>query len=360
MRIILVTDAWFPQINGVVRTLSTITDIIRGQGHEVILVTPDQFRSIPCPSYSEIRLALMPSRHIRKIFDKSSPDAVHIATEGPLGMAAKRICVKRGLPFTTSFHTKFPEYIHARFGMPVAWTYAWLRRFHNRAERILVATPSIQRELEGWGFSDTVLWSRGVDTSLFRPRSADAAPPEIRDLPRPLFLYAGRVAIEKNISAFLDCDLEGTKIVVGAGPQLDSLKAIYPDTVFTGAKFGEELASYFAAADVFVFPSRTDTFGLVMLEALGSGVPVAAYPVPGPLDVIGNADVGCLDESLNEAIATALTRDRTACRDFALDFSWHNCADLFLSYLAPIVRSPSHRNTEDGTPPLPVRHSSQP
>jgi glycosyltransferase involved in cell wall biosynthesis len=336
MRIVLVTDAWFPQVNGVVRTLSTVVEALRGQGHEITTITPDLFRSVPCPTYPEIRLALMPAKRVRQILDTAAPDAIHIATEGPLGTAARRHCLKQGLPFTTSFHTKFPEYIRARFGVPVAWTYAWLRRFHAKAERIMVATPSIARELQGWGMTNTALWSRGVDTQLFRPRPADETPPELRGLPRPLYLYAGRVAVEKNITAFLDCSLDGSKIVVGDGPQLNTLKSRYSDVLFTGAKCGEELACHFAAADAFVFPSRTDTFGLVMLEALASGVPVAAYPVPGPLDVIGDADVGCLNESLDEAIRTALTLDRAACRAFALGFSWDRCAELFLSHLAPL------------------------
>ena len=336
MRIVLVTDAWFPQVNGVVRTLSTVTEILRRQGYDVTTITPDQYRSIPCPTYPEIRLALMPARRIRKIFDDTAPQAVHIATEGPLGMAARRLCLQRGLPFTTSFHTKFPEYIQARIGVPAAWTYAWLRRFHSRAERVMVATPSIARELHGWGITNTARWTRGVDTEMFRPRPPDNTPPALQDLARPLWLYAGRVSVEKNLAAFLDCALDGTKVVVGDGPQLNELRSRYPEAVFTGAKYDDELACHFAAADAFVFPSRTDTFGLVMLEALASGVPVAAYPVPGPLDVIGDADVGCLSEDLEEAMRSAVTRDRSACRTFALGFSWERCADLFVANLAPI------------------------
>lgn len=340
MRILLVTDAWFPQINGVVRTLSTVVATLRGQGHEVTTITPDQFRTLPCPTYPEIRLALFPARRIRQIFDTVRPEAVHIATEGPLGSAARRLCLRRGVPFTTSFHTKFPEYIHARTGWPVSWSYAWLRRFHARAARVMVTTPTIDRELRGWGFVNTVLWSRGVDTSLFRPRPDEECPPALRELPRPHWLYTGRVAVEKNIAAFLECSLDGTKIVIGDGPQLAELKSRYPDTQFLGMKQGEELARHFAAADVFVFPSRTDTFGLVMLEALASGVPVAAYPVPGPLDVITDTRVGCLNDSIEDAARTALTLDRTACREFALGYSWDQCSDLFLSYLAPIGTTP--------------------
>ncbi|NKB49029.1 MAG: glycosyltransferase [Alphaproteobacteria bacterium] len=339
MRILLVTDAWFPQINGVVRTLSTVVDVLRQQGHEVATISPDQFRSIPCPSYAEIRLALFPGQQVRETFDTFAPNAIHIATEGPLGMTARRLCVKRNLPFTTSFHTKFPEYIHARFRVPVSWTYAWLRRFHGKAERMMVTTPTIEKELGDRGFTNTALWTRGVDTELFRPRSAADIPAHLRGLPRPLYLYIGRVSIEKNISAFLDCNLSGSKIVVGDGPQLNELKSRYPDVVFTGAKFDDELACHYASADVFVFPSRTDTFGLVLLEALASGVPVAAYPVPGPIDVITDPTVGCLDNSLETAINTAVMRDRARCRDFALNFSWERCAELFQSYLAPLTEA---------------------
>ena len=336
MHLLLVTDAWFPQINGVVRTLSTVVETLRADGHRVDMITPDRFPTVPLPSYPEIRLALMPGRRVAAQIDAARPDAVHIATEGPLGGAARRHCLRRGLPFTTSFHTKFPEYIRARIGLPVRWSYAWLRRFHAPAERVMVATPTIRRELAAWGIANTVLWSRGVDTDLFRPRPAGEAPPAMRESRRPISLYTGRVAVEKNVAAFLDCPLEGTKVVIGDGPQASALKSRYPDVRFLGAKHGEDLARHFAAADLFVFPSRTDTFGLVMLEALASGVPVAAYPVPGPLDVIADAPVGCLDESLDRAAARALAIDREACRAYALDFSWKRCADLFLSHLAPI------------------------
>lgn len=337
MKVVLVTDAWFPQVNGVVRTLSAVVDHLRAGGHEVLTVTPDLFRTIPCPSYPEIRLALRPKPRMRALIKDFEPDAVHISTEGPLGQAALSICRAETWPLTTCFHTKFPEYIHARTRIPVALTYAWMRRFHGHAERVMVATQSINRELRGRGFDNTVQWTRGVDTELFRPRPHDEWPDIFQSLPRPVQLYTGRVAIEKNISAFLELETPGTKIVVGDGPQRRELGARFPDVVFAGEQHGEKLARHFAAADVFVFPSRTDTFGLVLLEALASGIPVAAYPVPGPLDVVGHDGPGCLSEDLGYAVEVALrTASPAKCREHALGFSWSRCAELFVSYLAPI------------------------
>lgn len=337
MKVVLVTDAWFPQVNGVVRTLSTVVDHLRASGHEVLTVTPDLFRTIPCPTYPEIRLALRPKPRMRALIKDFEPDAVHIATEGPLGQAALSICRAETWPLTTSFHTKFPEYIHARTRIPVAWTYAWMRRFHGHAERVMVATQTIDRELRGRGFDNTVQWTRGVDTELFRPRPHDEWPDIFRSLPRPVQLYTGRVAVEKNISAFLELETPGTKIVVGDGPQRRELEARFPDVVFAGEQHGEALARHFAAADVFVFPSRTDTFGLVLLEALASGIPVAAYPVPGPLDVVGHDGPGCLSEDLGYAVEIALgTASPAKCRKHALGFSWSRCTEFFVSYLAPI------------------------
>ncbi len=339
MRIVLVTDAWFPQVNGVVRTLNTVVDQARAAGHDVLTVTPDLFRTFPCPTYPEIRLALRPGPRMRAMIEAFEPDALHIATEGPLGQAAQRICRRNGWPWTTSFHTKFPEYIHARARVPVAWTYAWMRRFHGRAERVMVATKTVDRELRGHGFDNTVLWTRGVDTELFRPRPHDDWPAALRDLPRPIQLYTGRVAVEKNISAFLELENPGSKVVVGDGPQRRELEARFPDVHFAGEQHGDDLSRHFAAADVFVFPSRTDTFGLVLLEALASGVPVAAYPVPGPLDVIGRDGPGCLNEDLGHAVAQALeTSDPGRCREHALGYSWERCVEMFVGYLAPIRR----------------------
>lgn len=339
-RIALATDAWFPQVNGVVRTLSTVVETLRGRGHDVVTITPDLFRTIPCPTYPEIALALRPGPKARRMSTAFDPEAVHIATEGPIGQAVRRICLDRDWPFTTSFHTKFPEYIHARTRLPVSWSYAVLRRFHTRAERVMVATETIDRELQGWGITNTARWTRGVNTELFRPRPPEEWPEALQDLPRPLQLYTGRVAVEKNIGAFLDLQTPGTKVVVGEGPQRRDLMRRHPEVQFVGEKHGEDLARHFAAADVFVFPSRTDTFGLVLIEALACGVPVAAYPVPGPLDVVGLDGPGCLHQDLSVAVATALEADRTRCRPHALGFSWDACTDIFLSHLAPI-RPPS-------------------
>ena len=335
MKILLVTDAWFPQVNGVVRTLSTVADELRGMGHVVEVVSPDRFRTIPCPTYPEIRLALFPKTGIKRILDAFQPDAIHIATEGPLGWAARRLCLRRRLPFTTSFHTKFPEYIHARFRVPVRWGYALMRRFHGPSKGVMVATKSLATTLEDVGFDNIKMWTRGVDTALFRPREAAGEKTIFGNRDRPVFLFCGRVAVEKNIEAFLALDLPGTKVVVGDGPLMDSLKGRYPATVFTGYKQGEELARHIAAADVFVFPSLTDTFGLVLLEALASGVPVAAYPVTGPIDVILDEAVGCLDEDLGKAARTALEKDPAACRAYAEGYSWRACAELFFGNLAP-------------------------
>ena len=337
MRILLVTDAWKPQVNGVVRTLSTVVETLERRGHTIATISPDQFRTLPCPSYPEIRLAVMPYRQVRRTFDSFAPEAVHIATEGPLGSAARRLCCRRDIPFTTSFHTKFPEYLNSRFRLPIAWGYACIRRFHGKAARVMVATATIERELEDWGFTNTVRWTRGVDTELFHPRPPEEIPAELRDLPRPWLVYVGRMSVEKNIAAFLDSPNEGTKIMVGDGPQKTSLMRAYPEAVFVGAKYDEELARYYAAADVFVFPSLTDTFGLVLLEALASGTPVAAFPVPGPLDVVGDSPAGCLHDDLTTATAQALTIDRELCRQHALQFSWDKCTDLFESYLEPVT-----------------------
>jgi glycosyltransferase involved in cell wall biosynthesis len=326
MRILLVTDAWHPQVNGVVRTLTTLKTELETAGHEVIYITPDQFHTVPCPTYPEIRLALLPGRKMANIIESFRPCVVHIATEGSLGMAARSYCVSRDIPFTTAFHTKFPEYLNARFKVPVSWSYKALRWFHDRASNVMVATQTIENELVGRGFKNIRRWSRGVDTDLFKPRDKG-----FLQLPRPIMLYVGRVAIEKNIETFLKIERPGTKVIVGDGPQLGVLQRKYPEAVFMGAKVGEDLARHFAAADVFVFPSLTDTFGLVLLEALACGVPVAAYPVPGPLDVIGAAPVGCLHPDLGVAIDEALKASPDACRAHAEDFSWAACTEQFLS-----------------------------
>jgi glycosyltransferase involved in cell wall biosynthesis len=334
MRLLLVTDAWFPQVNGVVRTLSTVKRELESRGHVVETVTPDRFRTIPCPTYPEIRLAVRPGRELERTIEYFDPDRIHVATEGPLGLAARSACRKLGLPFTSAFHTRFAEGIHARFRIPTRWTYRGLRWFHSAAARTMVSTPSLRAELTHRGFRNIVAWSRGVDTELFRPRG-DA----FLDLPRPIHLCVGRVAVEKNLEAFLRLPLEGTKLVVGDGPDLARLRREYPDAVFAGMKSGEELARCYAASDVFVFPSRTDTFGLVLLEALASGLPVAAFPVTGPLDVVTSTDVGALDEDLHAAIRRARGLDPAACRRFALRYSWSRCADEFASHLEPVRTS---------------------
>ncbi|MDG3442318.1 glycosyltransferase family 4 protein [Nitrospirillum amazonense] len=336
MKILIVTDAWHPQVNGVVRTLTTTRDELRQLGHEVEVIAPDRFRTVPMPTYPEIRLALKPGARLRRMIDEIAPDAIHIATEGPLGLAARRYCLRRRIPFTTAYHTRFPEYVRDRFPIPLRLSYALVRRFHAPASAVMVATPSIENDLVDRGFRNIKRWSRGVDTDLFRPREKDFLP-----FPRPIFMYVGRVAVEKNIEAFLSLDLPGTKVVVGGGPQLDELKAKYPAAQFVGPKHGEELAKHYAAGDVFVFPSRTDTFGLVLLEALASGVPVAAYPVPGPLDVLAGSDVAVLDEDLRKAALAALEIPGDKCRRHALTFSWSASAAQFLNNLRPFRGHPA-------------------
>ena len=338
MRILIVTDAWFPQVNGVVRTLSTVGKELEALGHTVKFVTPADFRTIPMPTYPEIRLSLNPFGGVARAFADFQPEAIHIATEGPLGFVARRYCVKRKLPFTTSFHTRFPEYIEARAHIPARWIYPAVRWFHNAAACTMVATDTLRDDLASKGFKSLGLWGRGVDVDLFKPRDKNFLPDA-----RPILLYVGRVAVEKNIADFLDLDAPGSKVVVGDGPQLASLKRKYPNVRFVGSKSGEELARYYAAADVFVFPSRTDTFGNVVLEALASGVPVAAYPVPGPKDVLQGQPVGVLDEDLGYAVREALKISPDACRAFALSQSWRASAEQFLSHVVPFETTwPAH------------------
>lgn len=337
LHVAVVSDAWYPQVNGVVRTLATTAGELAEMGHKVTFVTPERFRTVPCPTYPEIRLALFPDRRMAELLDAAHPCAIHIATEGPLGHAARRYCLARGLSFTTAYHTRFPEYVFARIGVPVAWTYRLMRRFHAPSSGVMVATASMRRELEANGFTNIRDWTRGVDVSLFHPR------PSILDLPRPIQIYVGRVAVEKNIEAFLAVDHPGTKVVVGDGPQRAELQRRYPEAVFVGPKSGEELAAHYASADVFVFPSRTDTFGLVLIEALASGVPVAAYPVPGPLDVIADSGAGVLDEDLARAVAGALRIDRGVARARGLTFTWWRAAEMFVENLEPLDRASARR-----------------
>lgn len=330
MKIAIVTDAWRPQTNGVVKTLSTTADGLRSLGHVVRIIEPNQFRTFPCPTYPEIRLAWLPYRKLSALLKEFEPDAIHIATEGTLGAAARKWCLRRGCHFTTSYHTQFPEYVRARVPIPLSLSYAHLRRFHSAAARTMVATPAIQRLLESRGFNNIVRWTRGVDVALFKPRTKD-----FLDFPRPIAMYVGRVAVEKNIDDFLQLDLPGTKVIVGDGPARAELEAAYPRVKFVGYKFGEELASYVAAADVFIFPSRTDTFGLVLLEAMSCGVPVAAFPVPGPIDVVTQGVTGVLNNDLRAAALAALRLDPKQCRAYALANTWETATRQFLSHLAP-------------------------
>ncbi len=334
-RILIVSDAWAPQVNGVVRTLAAVAEELNTLGREARVIGPGEFRTLPCPTYPEIRLSLFPGRKLARRIEEIAPDALHIATEGPLGLAARAYARRRGFAFTTSFHTRFPEYIAARTGLPPALAYAWLRRFHRAGSGMMVAAESLRSELARRGFANIRPWTRGVDVSVFR-----AEPREDWGLPRPVFLYVGRVAVEKNITAFLDLALPGSKVVVGDGPQLAELRSAYPGVHFTGARRGAPLAAAYAGADVLVFPSRTDTFGLVLLESLACGTPVAAFPVPGPLDVLGEeaGRVGVLDEDLGRAACAALAIDRARCLAYAGTFTWRRAAEMFLSNLVPMKR----------------------
>jgi glycosyltransferase involved in cell wall biosynthesis len=346
VRIALVTDAWAPQVNGVVRTLSILAEGLGGVGHEVSTVTPDLFRTVPCPTDPTIRLAIGARRSVHRSLDTFAPDAIHIATEGPLGLAARAYCVTRRRCFTSSFHTKFPEYLHARLGLPVAWGYAALRWFHERSSAVMVATETVRRELIRRGFPRIVPWTRGVDATLFRPGRTPAV-----HLPRPVFLYVGRISPEKNLPDFFDLDLPGSKLVVGDGPLLATFRRRYPHICFVGRQHGDALVRYYASADVFVLPSRTETFGLVMLEALACGLPVAALPVPGPLDVIGDCGAGVLDRDLRIAALGALRVPRELCRARALHYSWRACVEQFLIN----VTASMHRHKADFGAVAPVK-----
>ena len=346
MRIMLATDAWEPQVNGVVRTLTRVVSELEAMGHTVEVIHPGQFKTFPLPTYAEIKVAIGVYEPVQERFKAFEPEAVHIATEGPIGLAARRICVEWKLPFTTSYHTRFPEYVSARLPLPLAAGYAYMKWFHKPSGRLMVATPTMREELSRHGFRNISAWSRGVDTEHFHPRR-DAEPDIFADLPRPIFLNVGRVAVEKNIEAFVALDLPGTKVVVGPGPQLDELKAKYPQVVFRGPKSGADLAAHYACADVFVFPSLTDTFGLVILEAMAAGTPVAAYPAPGPIDLIPGSAAGVLaltaTEGLREACLQALDLDRDRVRAFAETFSWRACAEDFVKNLQPYPEAEKSR-----------------
>ncbi len=348
MRILVATDAWHPQVNGVVRTLTMMAEAAAVLGVDISFLTPQSFATVALPSYPDLRVAIPGPIRITRLITQAGPDNIHIATEGPIGILVRRYCLKHRLPFTTSFHTRFPEYVAARSPIPESWVWAGLRRFHAPSHAVMTATPALADELRERGFGNVVLWPRGVDANLFQPRSFDLA------LPQPVFLSVGRIAVEKNLEAFLDLDLPGTKLIVGDGPDRAALVRKYPDAVFLGAMQGERLAEVYASADVFVFPSRTDTFGLVLLEALASGLPVAAFPVCGPRDVIGDAPVGVLSEDLRAACLGALDLSREACRSFALTQTWEASARAFIENVAH-VRTDAQRSAEPDLLPLTSR-----
>jgi glycosyltransferase involved in cell wall biosynthesis len=332
LRIALISDAWHPQINGIVTTLTQTRRDLESLGHELELITPDRFRTWPCPGYPDVRLAFGCGPRLWPLIEGFRPDAIHLATEGPVGYAARRYCRRKGFAYTTSFHSFYPEYLKLRVGLPESVSYGYLRWFHRRSQRVMVATDSLSRELTDRGFSRLVRWSRGVDIERFRPGGKDFISDD-----RPISMFTGRIAIEKNLEAFLRLDLPGTKYVVGDGPQRAELTAKYPAVRFVGYQRGEALARYMAAADVFVFPSLTDTFGLVILEALACGVPVAAYPVQGPRDIIRDDRVGILDTDLESAVLRALRLNPEDCRRYAQGFSWSACSTQFLTHLVPMV-----------------------
>jgi glycosyltransferase involved in cell wall biosynthesis len=329
----IVTDAWEPQVNGVVRTMKNTRAELEAMGHTVDYITPLEFRTMPCPTYPDISLSLMPGRRVRERLDRFDPDALHLSTEGPLGLAARDWAMRRNRPFTTAYHTRFPEYVHARLRIPLSWTYAYLRWFHGPSKAILAPTPVVKADLEKWGFAKVRVWSRGVDHTIFHARNVN----RLRTEP-PIYLYVGRVAVEKNIEAFLELDLPGSKWIVGTGPALAGIRTKFPQVNYLGVLSQPELAEVYASADVFVFPSKTDTFGLVLLEAMACGLPVAAYPVTGPLDVIGDSKAGVLHENLRTACLGALELKRADAVAHARKFSWRAATEQFLSYLYPRSR----------------------
>ena len=338
MRVLTVTDAWHPQVNGVVRSIEATNVELQRAGHEVALITPLSFVTLPCPGYREIRLSLLPYRKVAAAIARhrreSSELAIHVATEGPLGQAARRYCLRHRLPFTTAYHTRFPQYLKAMFGVPEFWVYGFLRRFHGTAARALSPTVEVDHELARIGLANVARWTRGVDLDVFCPRPSPS--PLVESLRRPRFLYVGRVSVEKNIEAFLTLDLPGTKIVAGVGPALDLLRRRFPDVIFVGVLSRDDLALLYSSVEVFVFPSRTDTFGLVMLEALACGTPVAAFPVQGPLDVVGGADIAVLDDDLRKAALHALRIDRGRCRQWVERFSWRAATEQFIAQQVPL------------------------
>lgn len=346
MRILIATDAWTPLVNGVVRTYQTVAKILKQKGDEIYFVTPEDSPTISFPLYPEIKLTLFARKKVEKAIDDFQPDVIHIGTEGPLGFATRQICLQRHLPFTTSYHTRFPDYLRQYMGVPLSWSYPCYRRFHAHSKHVLVPSKSMKEELDKRDFQNVKVWSRGVDLKIFRPIESDV----YEGLQKPIMLYVGRVSHEKNIETFLSLPCKGTKVVVGDGPLLNKLQIKFPEVVFAGYQKGDNLAAYYSNADVFVFPSLTDTFGLVLLEALACGTPVAAFPVTGPKDVIGDAPVGGIHSNLAKAIGKALHTDRNNCRSFAKQFTWENCALSFRRYLARI--------REEVIEKEPVRHTN--
>ena len=332
-KILIVTDTWEPQVNGVVRTLRNLVAYLRDMDYHVALISPHEFFSVPHPAYPDIRLALDTWPKLGRKIGELRPEFIFIPTEGPLGMAARRYCIRRRLHFTTALTTHYPKYMRQRLGVPESWTFRWLRWFHSAADGVLVAAPSMRRELVERGFVNVRSWSRGVDAELFRPYEEDI----FARLERPVWLYVGRIAEEKNVDAFLAIGIKGTKVIVGDGPALPKLRRRYPTAEFTGERHGEMLARHYSAADVLVFPSKTDTFGLVMLEALACGTPVAAYPVTGPVDIIANDRVGVLHDDLQIASEEALSLSSDDCREYALEFTWENCAKVLARNLTSNV-----------------------
>ncbi|MFL6661908.1 MAG: glycosyltransferase family 4 protein [Rhizobacter sp.] len=342
MKIALVTDAWLPQVNGVVTTLLELQEGLWSRGHEVVVIEPSGFRRFACPGYREIELAWRPGRRLADMLDAAAPDAIHIATEGPLGSAARAHCLRRGLAFTTAFHTRFPDILASALHIPERWGYAWFRRFHAPSAGVMVPTAGMRGILQHHGFANLRTWSHGVDLKLFQPmEGADLG------LPRPVFLYVGRVSYEKNLEAFLGLDLPGSKVVYGVGPLLERLRREHPEVHWRGVVPRAELVRVYSAADVFAFPSRSETFGLVMLEAMACGTPVAAYPVPGPLDVLGDSDGGVLHADLRVAALRALDvpRERAIARAHAFD--WNAVCEQFIGNLVPAVRATAAAVTKE-------------
>ena len=344
MKIVIVSDAWYPQVNGVVRTLTKTREGLESLGHQVLMITPEAFRTIPCPTYPEIRLSIFPGRKVSALIDEFNPDHLHIATEGPLGLAARAFAIRQQMAFTTAYHTRFPEYIKSRIHLPLACTYFFLRWFHKPGNAVMAPTNAVLEDLKRWRIGKPVIWPRGVDLDLFKPDQEPCSKPQNKT---PIFINVGRVSVEKNLEAFLDLPLQGEKWIVGDGPALDGFKKRYPEVRFWGSKQMSELPAIYNQADVFVFPSRTDTFGLVLLEAMACGLPVAAYPVTGPIDVIGSSDAGALDQDLGKACAKALKLRGEDARAHAETFSWEIATDIFASHLVVAGHSQDSYRVED-------------